>query len=236
LMAYGLLYFPSVLFLLAPSGAEGARRSWAFTYVGIAIIGAFLISRARDRLPVWRSRPVLLLLFVVVLIGNVGAGLNDQYRFPRPFRWGTDTNSASAEARTVAEQLAAEAGEVRVVTDRYTRLQVGAYGGLDVAAPSSGFPAWDITQTSDDLAVQLAWSLDTSHYDYVVVDTRMAAEPPFNGDNYGPGDPLAGRATPINQLDRLDRVPWAARIITTKHLRVYRLDLSKPCATVGSGS
>ncbi|MET1071676.1 MAG: hypothetical protein ABWY11_03410 [Umezawaea sp.] len=235
LAAYGLLYFPSVLFLLAPLGAEGARRSWAFTYVGIALIGAFLIVRARGRVPVWRSRPVLLALFVVVLIGNVGGGLNDQYRFPKPFRWGADTNSASAEARTVAEQLAAEAGDVRVVTDRYTRLQVGAYGGLDIAMPSAGFPAWDLTQAPGDPTAGLAWSLVTSHYDYLVVDVRMAAEPAFNGDNYGQGDPLAGRATPIDQLERLDRVPWAARIITTEHLRVYRLDLSRLITTAVPG-
>jgi hypothetical protein len=231
LIAFGLLYFPSVLFLLAPSGAEGARRSWAFTYVGIALIGAFLITQARHRSPVWRSRPVLLLVFVVVLTGNVGAGLNDHYRFPKPFRWGTDTNSASAEARTVAEQLAAEAGDVRVVTDRYTRLQVSAYGGLDIAAPSTGFPAWDLTQTPGDPDVALSRSLVASHYDYLVVDIRMAAEPAYNGDNYGPGDPLAGRATPVAQLQRLDRVPWAARIITTEHLRVYRLDLSQLAVT-----
>lgn len=235
LMAFGLLYLPSVLFLLAPSGAEGARRSWAFTYVGIALIGAFVIVRARGRIPIWRSPPVLLLLFVIVLVGNVGAGLNDQYRFPKPFRWGTDTNSASAEARTVAEQLAVAAGDVRVVTDRYTGLQVAAYGGLDLAAPSVGFPAWGLTQTLGDPAAPLVQSLVTSHFDYLVVDVRMAHEPAYNGNNYGPEDPLAGRVTPMAQLDRLDRVPWASRIITTEHLRVYRLDLGRLGTPVAPG-
>jgi hypothetical protein len=238
LMAYGLVYFPSVLFLLAPSGAEGARRSWAFTYTGIALIGAFVVLRSRSRIPVrwWSRGPVLMVLFAVVLIGNVGAGLNDPYRFPGPFRWGTDTNSASAEARTVGEQLAAAAGLVRVVTDRFTGLQLIAYGGLNIAAPSAGFPAWELTQTPDGPSEFLAWELVTSHYDYLVVDVRMAAEPAYNGANYGPGDPLIDRATPADHLDRLDRVPWAARIITTEHLRVYRLDLSLLGATTVSGS
>jgi hypothetical protein len=238
LMVFGLVYFPSVLFLLAPSGAEGARRSWAFSYLGIALIGAFVVLRARQREPVrwWARGPVLTLLFVAVLIGNVGAGLNDPYRFPGPFHWGTDTNSASDEARTVAEQLAAEAGPVRVVADRYTGLQLVAYGGLDVAAPSAGFPAWELTQSPDGPSAGLAAELVSSHYDYLVVDTRMAAQPAFNGDNYGSGDPLIGRATPMAQLDRLDRVPWAARIITTEHLRVYRLDLALLGAKTVSGS
>jgi len=238
LMVFGLVYFPSVLFLLAPSGAEGARRSWAFTYAGLALIGAFIVPRLRRRTPVrWFSRdPVLLLLFVVVLIGNVGGGLNDPYRFPEPFRWGTDTNSASAEARTVAEALAAETGPVRVVTDRYTALALVAYGGLDVAAPSAGFPAWELTQTPGPPDPILVAELTSSHYDYLVVDTRMAAQPAFNGDNFGAQDPLVGRATPIAQLDRLDRVPWAARIITTEHLRVYRLNLALLGTTLASGS
>src|SRR5205823_6584264 len=104
--------------------------------------------------------------------------------------------SASAEARTVAEQLAAETGPVRVVTDRYTALQLAAYGGLDVAAPSTGFPAWQLTQSPHDPDPALVGELVTSRYDYLVVDTRMADEPPFNGDNYGAGDPLRGKATP----------------------------------------
>lgn len=240
LMAFGLVYFPSVLFLLAPLGAEGARRSWAFTFVGLALIGAFALQRypdwGRPQVPArWRT-PVGLAVLTVMLIGGVGGGLNDPYRFPGPFRWGTDTNSASAEARTVGEQLVAEAGPVRVVTDQYTALQLVAYANLDVAAPSEGFPAWDLVQTPEDPSPQLAGMLVGSHYNYLVVDARMAGQPAFNGTNFGSGDPLAGRATPVAYLDRLDHVPWASRIISTQHLRVYRLDLPLLGQQLRSGS
>ena len=235
LMAYGLVYFPAVLFLLAPSGAEGARRSWAFTYVGVALIAAFVAERP------WRStrlpfRWVALGAVTVLLVGNVGGGLNDPYRFPGPFRWGTDTNSASAEARTVAEALAREAGPVRVVADRYTALALIAYGGIDVATPSVGFPAAQLVQTGNDPSRELAGMLVGSRYDYVVVDLRMTREPAFNGDNFGSTDPLQGRATPQAYVDRLDAVPWASRILTTEHVRVYRLDLYQLGQTLRSGS
>jgi hypothetical protein len=164
-------------------------------------------------------------LLVVVLIGNVGGGLNDPYRFPGPFRWGTDTNSASDEARTVARELAEKAGTVRVVADAYTALQLAAYGGLNVAAPSPGFPVWNLTQTGEDPSPALARMLVSSRYDYLVVDIRMAEQAPFNGHNFGQGDPLLGRATPMPYLTRLDTVPWATRVISTEHLRVYRLNL-----------
>jgi hypothetical protein len=228
-MVFGLGYFVSLPFILAPSGAEGARRSWAFTYVGIALMVALVvvywppewIGHVDFR---WRTLSMSA-LFVILLIGNVGAGLNDPYRFPGPFRWGTDTNSASDEARTVARELQAKAGRVRVVSDAYTALQLGAYGGLEVAAPSAGFPAWELTQTGQDPPARLAQMLLASRYDYLVVDIRMGEQAPFNGHNFGAGDPLLGRATPMDYLTRLDSIPWASRVISTAHLRVYRLNL-----------
>lgn len=224
-MAFGMIYFPSVPFILAPSGAEGARRSWGFTYVGIALVVAFVALRARPR---WSPRvrsTIAVAGFVILLIGNVGGGLNDPYRFPGPWRWGSDTRSASPEARAVAEMLRAEAGRVRVVTDAYTRLQLAAYGGHDLASASLGFPAWELVQRDDDPSPELAAMLSSSRYDYLVVDVRMAEEPPFNGHNFGQHDPLLGHATPMRNLKRLDRVSWASRIMATEHLRVYRLDL-----------
>jgi hypothetical protein len=236
LTVFGLIYFPSVLFLVAPSGAEGARRSWAFTYAGIALIAAAVVQKRRNAAPVRWRQPVTLAVAAILLMGNVGGGLNDPYRFPGPFRWGTDTNSASAEARTVAEALTREAGPVRAVADRYTSLQLIAYGGIDVATPSEGFPAALLVQSPDDPSRSLAGMLYASHYDYVVVDTRMAQQAAFNGDNFGSSDPLPGRATPQAYLDRLDAVPWASRIISTEHLRVYRLDLLLLGQTLRSGS
>lgn len=240
LMTFGLIYFPSVPFVLAPSGAEGARRSWAFTYVGVALIVTLVaLGRRPGRKPLvpprWRTA-VGMLLLAVLLIGNVGGGLNDPYRFPGPFRWGTDTNSASNEARTVARQLSAQAGTVRVVADGYTALQLVAYGGLEVAAPSTGFPAWELTQTPNDPPLELAKMLAGSEYDYLVVDIRMGEEAAFNGTNYGPGDPLEGQVTPMAYLTRLDHVPWASRVMATEHLRVYRLDLRRLGAVAQAGS
>jgi hypothetical protein len=244
LMAFGLIYFPSVLFLFAPSGAEGARRSWAFTYVGLALIGAFVVVRHGSEkqrgwgVPARWHRPVGLTVLSIMLIGGVAAGLNDPYRFPRPFRWGTDTTSASPEARTVAEQLRDQYGSAAVVTDQYTALQMVAYGDLEVASPAEGFPAWNLVQTPHDPDPKLAGDLASSHYDYLVVDMRMADQVPFNQTNFGDGDPLTGQPTPRANLDRLDHVPWASKVMTTSNLRVYRLDLSlvgRPLEAGGPG-
>lgn len=228
-VVFGLFYFASLPFILAPSGAEGARRSWGFAYVGVALIVAMVVVHRPQNRPRWllatQRVPVLVTLFAALVVGNVGGGLNDPYRFPSPFRWGTDTNSASDEARTVARDLNGEVGRVRVVSDSYTRLQLAAYGGMILAAPSPGFPAWQLVQSSEDPSPELAGMLVSSDYNFLVVDVRMGEEAPFNGHNFGENDPLRGRATPMTNLTRLDSVPWATRVITTEHLRVYRLDL-----------
>jgi len=126
----------------------------------------------------------------------------------------------------IAELLGGQAGAVRAVSDRYTGLALSAYGGIWVATPSAGFPAAELAQTDRDPTPELAAMLYTSHIDYLVVDLRMAQEPAYNGDNFGNSDPLPGRATPVQYLERLDDVPWASRVLTTEHLRVYRLDMT----------
>ena len=133
-------------------------------------------------------------------------------------------------------EVTREAGPVRVVADRYTALQLITYGDIYVATPSAGFPAALLVQTPDDPSRELAGMLYASHYDYVVVDTRMTQQPAFNGDNFGSTDPLPGRPTPPAYLNRLDTVPWASRILATDHLRVYRLDLLLLGQTLRSGS
>ncbi|WP_418004903.1 hypothetical protein ACNO8X_08270 [Mycobacterium sp. PDNC021] len=228
LVAFGLCYFLSLPFILAPSGAEGARRSWGFTYVGIAVIVAIALDRwpatgmrfGRKTMTVWTA-----VLTVVLLIGNVGGGLNDPYRFPGPFRWGTDTNSATDETRSVARQLNQEFGRVQVVSDAYTGLQLAADGGMYMAFPAPGFPAWELVQSDADPSKSLAGMLVYSGYKFLVVDVMMGRQLPFNGHNFGPEDPLRGDKTPMANLLRLDAAPWATRILATENLRVYRLHL-----------
>ncbi len=231
---FGLFYFVSLPFILAPSGAEGARRSWGFVYVGIAIVAAMVVTRwpaeglhffvlIRQRaIAVWSA-----VLIVVLLVGNVAGGLNDPYRFPGPFRWGTDTNSATQENRALAEQMHAQFGRVKVVSDRYTALQLAANGGMIMAAPSPGFPAWELTQTDADPSSELAEMLSTSDYRYLVVNVHMGEQLPFNGHNFGEHDPLLGDKTPMPNLDRLDAAPWATRVLSTESIRVYRLHLER---------
>ena len=76
--------------------------------------------------------------------------------------------------------------------------------------------------------------LSSSNYNYLVVDIRMGEQAPFNGANFGPDDPVRNQAIPMANLQRLDDVPWATRIMATQHLRVYRLNFAGLGAAVRS--
>lgn len=237
LLAFAALYFPSVLFLIAPSGAEGARRSWGFLYIGIALLVAIIALREPRRPLIHGARRSVVAggVFLIMLVGNVAAGLNDPYRFPGPFRWGTDTNSASLETRDAGRILFDLAGPQRIVTDSYSKLQLGGLAGHDVAMPSLGFPAWELFVTDSDPEPDLARQLSESNFRYVVVDLRMSEEDPFNMHNFGEHDPLAPYRVPREYLDRLDHVSWASRIIAGEHVRVYRIELAEVGAPFVTG-
>ena len=98
LSAWGLVYFPSTLFILSSAGSEGARRSWTFTWIGLSIAAApptvWLLDYAERRISRWSRvslRTGLVVAFAVAMIGGVANGMDVIYRFPGPYLYGSDT-------------------------------------------------------------------------------------------------------------------------------------------------
>ncbi len=105
LAMFGLVYFPSTAFILAPAGAEGARRSWAFTWIGLCLLAGpaavWLADWAGSRTRRWLRTILhsgLLAALAVALVGGTAAGLNAAYRFPGPFLYGSDARSITPRA------------------------------------------------------------------------------------------------------------------------------------------
>jgi hypothetical protein len=231
LAVFGSLYFASVPFILAPKGAEGARRTWAFTYLGLALcvaglLGVWLWHRSRRR----RALVLVTLLLGAVLIGNTGAGLNDSYRFPGPYQFGSDTRSLTTEVLTLAEVFDQRFPKQRIVSDRYTSLALVAYGSAYSASPGSTFQTYDLFFKATDPDPYLVHQLDTSRYTYLVVDERLSSPVPegmhyFVGDE--PAEVVAG-SSPVPQaaLDRFETVPWTTKVYSTTNYSVYRLDFA----------
>ena len=236
----GAVYFPSTVFSFAPAGAEGARRSWGITWIGLAIltgpVAVWLVDLASRRR--WAStrnavRIIGVAVAVVSLVGNTAAGLNAFYRFSGPFRFGSDARSDTAELNAMTQWfLHRFGGGNNIVTDRYTGLLLASFGTQNTANPSAGFPVWDLYRDPPGRPLgptSLIASLTTSDYRYLVVDKRMAANVPQLGIDFDsePRDLVLPDGKPIynGRLAKFDGVVWMSKVFESDNYVVYRMNL-----------
>lgn len=165
----------------------------------------------------------------VVMIGNVAMHVNETYRFPGPYVYGSDTRTLTPELLGAAAWFRATQGDGRrVVTDRYTGLAFAAFGRDWIAPASPGFPVWQLYFQSGGPSATLLRQLDILGYRYLIVDRRMAQYLPRIGMYFTPTEPGAFTRTippPAAALRRYDTVPWATKIYGSDNLSIYRLNL-----------
>jgi hypothetical protein len=224
----GVSYFLSLPFIFTTSGNEAARRSWAFSYLGLAILLALVLhEKVRTKL----AGALVAAAVVIMLVGNTSSSVNVQYRFPGPYVYGSDTRSLTAEQIDMTDWFVRTLGPGNhVITDRYTALTLASFGEQEVANPSSGFPAWDLFLSADEPSRTLLQEMKGGAYRYVVIDRRMFSNTPLIGVYFTASEPGAfDHATPPPQgaLTRWDHEPWATKVYDSTNYVVFRLDLDK---------
>ncbi|MDI6101345.1 hypothetical protein QLQ12_22265 [Actinoplanes sp. NEAU-A12] len=235
MLLLGALYFPATLLILTPSGAEGARRSWAFSYLGIAVVTAPLIiallDRARHRIS--GSGVLLLAMCALVMVGNTAAGMNPSYRFPGPPVFGADTRAATPELLAAAAWLRETQGRgARLVADRYSGLIFGSYGEQEPTTGSESFPTYDLylAQPGRPVAPALIEQLRSWRFEYLVVDRRMAEQVPEIRIYFETNEPIPHNGRPgftPSQLTKFDTLPWLIKVYDGPHIAIYRFDFDR---------
>jgi hypothetical protein len=237
----GLVYFPSTLFILSPSGAEGARRSWAFTWIGLCMLAGpvvvWLLDWAGSRSHQWTRislRSGLLALLAAVLIGGTAAGLDASYRLPGPFLYGSDARSITPELIGTAKWFTARFGpDNNVVTDRYTGLVFGSSGLQNATSPFSGLPFYNLYLAKPGAQIGPSFllpRLKRSGYTYMIVDGNMAYDLPQLGVYFTSADPVSLRPQgrkPIfaGRLSKFNTFQWMIKVFQSDTYSIYRLDL-----------
>jgi hypothetical protein len=237
----GMVYFPSTAFIFSPAGAEGARRSWAISWIGLAILtgpaAAWLTDgAARRRRAVIRNviRIGAATAAVVSLVGGTAAGLDASYRFNGPFLFGSDARSDTAELNAMSTWFRERFGDAnRVITDRFTGLLLASYGLQDPGEPSAGFPAWDLYTypPGEKLGPPgLIANLTISNFTYLIVDKRMATDVPRIGiyfEGKEPDNLVLPNGQPIfkGRLSKFGQVFWMSKVFESDNYAVYRMDL-----------
>ncbi|WP_127501701.1 hypothetical protein [Actinoplanes solisilvae] len=226
MLVLGSLYFPAALLILTPSGAEGARRSWAFSYLGIALVVAPVVVAILER----KAKFALLAVCAVVMVGNTAAGMNPSYRFPGPPVFGSDTRSSTPEVQAASDWLRSTQGrDLRIVADRYSGLIFGSYGGQRPVTGSHSFPTYDLYLAQPGRAVspRLIEQLSSWNFGYLVVDRRMAREVPEIQIYFETNEPVPHSDKPaftLGQLTKFDATPWTIKIYDSGNIAIYRFD------------
>ena len=241
----GLLYFASTVFILSSAGAEGARRSWAFTWIGLSMLvgpaAVWLLDWTRRSMYRWTRvsfRSGLVVALAIALVGGTAAGLNASYRLPGPFLYGSDTRSVTPELLAASEWFSAWFGiNNNIVTDRYTGLIFASYGLQNTASPSAGFPVYNLYLAKPGTPIEpafLLYDLSSSDYTYLIVDARMAYDTPELGVYFTPNDPSSvqsrGTKSPFyGRLNKFNTVQWAIKVFQSDNYSIYRfIQLTMP--------
>lgn len=244
----GLVYFPSTVFILFPFSAEGARRSWAFTWIGLCILIApaaiWLLDWVRARKHQWQRvimRSGLGGVFAVALVGGTAAGLDASYRFPGPFLYGSDARAVTPELIAMDAWFAARFGTGNnIIAERDIGLILGSFGLQNPSEPSSGFPVWNLYLEKPGAPIEppyLLSELSASNYSFLIVDQRMAYELPEVGVTFANGEPSSmhilhrGKTVFYGNLSKFNDESWMIKVYQSDNYSIYRLEL--PVGTKG---
>lgn len=243
--AIGAMYFASLPMVLTKGGAEGAHRSWAFSFIGLAVVcgiatGYVVTQRFRSGM---LARPVtgVAIAGVVLIIMSIGAasvGSNVSTRFPGRPNVGDDMRSVSQEGGAVTAWMEARtAVDTPVMADRYVSQQLGSVGRMATLSPSVTFPIWDLYMSAEPVSPEVLQQVLDAEIRYFVVDARMSTTRPRLGFWFTVDEPGVDGTEPYPQsaLDRFNCLPWLHAVYAAGPLTVYQVDDGMLRATVTTG-
>lgn len=239
----GAMYFLSLPMVLTKGGAEGAHRSWAFSFIGIAVLCGLAWSYRPPLAAVTPFRPlrrwlaqrgsatvelgVVGVVLTVMFVGGAALGTNVSARFPGSPRVGDDARSVSEEAAAVGAWIAAhEPVDTALVADRYVSQQVGSTARMAPLSPSDTFPLWDLYMSAEPVRPEVLKQVLDADVRYFVVDARMATTRPQMGYWFTGDEPGVDGTTlfPQSAIDRFNCLPWLHARYAAGPLTVYQVD------------
>jgi hypothetical protein len=236
-LVFTIFYLASVPFILTAGGAEGARRSWGYSFIGVALLFAILFDMLDNRNAQlgkskrsFISTASFVSLWSVLLVGGVAAGVNETYRFPEPLTKVSDLTASTKEAVAVGEWVRDNVEPNSwIAADRYVGMQVASTGMAQVAPASTSFPYWDVYWKAEAPSVSVIAAMKAVNVQYVVVDRRMEKEVPENGFWFQRGEPLYPRGGELppaepNSLAKFDNLTLFTKVFSTENYSVYKVN------------
>ena len=236
-----LVFFASLPLDTSSNLAETVHRSWAYSFVGLALVlaaGSTQLGRINEvgkgifrRFTHGRWRTLLsfslVASFVVVSFGGVSSGTDIYYRFGSPVVVGVDGASVGTQTDMVRDWMKTHAHRNDVVFgDRYVIYPM--IGSTDVILAPKIELIWDFT-FSPEISMRNLRTVYGAHVTYIVVDRRMGTQlPPLDGFWYYRGEPYTSSHTvvPAENVYRYRCFSWLSADFVTKDYTVYQVSRS----------
>ncbi len=228
------LYFLVFPLMLSETGAEGARRSWSFTSLGFSVlvaVGMVSIAHLRRRIVRGTLLGIAAVCIALLMVGNVAVGMNEVYRFPGPYIYGSDTRSATSDIFSAAEWFGDTQGPNQtLIGDRTTQVAFASEARATLGVPSAANPIWDYTIGEAVPSDDVLHSTVANELRYVVIDKRQITAIPLIGFYLDQNEPLAlEREEPVGEasIAKFDQLDYALRIYSSDNIVIYRFDLGR---------
>jgi hypothetical protein len=214
-------YFLSLPLVYTATGAQGAHRSWAFSYVGLAVLMGLGIARfqAARSVPRWLASLVVSATLVTLLVGNYAAENNDRVRFPGPFTFLADGRGVTDELRGLAERFRAEEGDgKRVISDVLTGSVLASYGR---ATYLRDYPSWEVFYPTAPLDEEQHQALLRAGVYAVVVDRRLAVYERARAFYFSDSEPANPGVLPEASVAKFGSTRWLRARYRTANYEIY---------------
>jgi hypothetical protein len=221
-------YLVSLPLTVTSAGGQSAHRTWAFTFVGAALLPAALVILFElDKRRPWLKRTAAMVgaaVLAVVFVGNIAVGAPPHARFPGRYQFGSDTLSVTPETLRLAHWVQAHLGPgAHVVTDRFTAIALTAHADAVTPQRASGLSISNIWYGSRPPGPALMSAMEHLGDDpvYLAIDVRdaqyTATAPPL----FYQGEP---KRVPLQNITRLAHWPWLRLLYSSQHYRLYKID------------
>jgi hypothetical protein len=219
-------YLVSLPLTLTSQGVTGAHRTWATTFVGVALLPAALVIlfELDGRRPQLKRTVATAgaAVVAVLLVGNVAAGTPTDYRFPGPYQFGSDTLSVTPESTNFAHWVQAHLRPgARVVTDRFTAIALTAHADVLTPLQLATVPISGIWYNRFPPTRRLMSALQRQRDEYLAIDVRDAHHAATRPPLFFAGEP---KLVPAHNLDRLAKWPWLKLVYSSPHYRLYKIN------------
>lgn len=234
----GLAFFVSVPLTTSRTLAETAHRSWAYSFVGLAVlIAAASEPFLKDGLHLrrWRltfggshratitSVVTLIVCFAIVSFGTVSSGTSTDYRFATPTVQGSDPNEINTETSMVVQYfLNHNYAHQGLIVDRMVSHQLDVLPESYMVLNTYVFPmTYNLNVSWHDLV-----PIDKANAKYIEVNSAMSRVLPTLGFWYQRTERFAYTSNFVAKaaIFRYHCFNWLNAVFITKNLTIYQIN------------